>query len=62
MSDFTVNDSAYCKSLAICISANVNNEKLSDADFRQFVRSSVPEYEKHNNDNDKPRNILSTRG
>ncbi len=33
------------KYLVDILNANVDNDKLSDAEFRQFVRNSVPLYE-----------------
>lgn len=42
--DLYKDKAAYYGALAQTIAANVNNGKLSDADFRQFVRNSIPEF------------------
>jgi hypothetical protein len=38
----TKRDDKMSVSLIDTISANVDNEKLSDAEFRQFIRNSLP--------------------
>jgi hypothetical protein len=35
-------DATTCKSLIETIASNVDNKKLSDSDFRNFVRNSLP--------------------
>lgn len=42
MSGYEFDTRPNFKCLVDTIAANMNNEKLSDAEFRQFVRNSVP--------------------
>ena len=35
---------SYYEQLAKTLAANADNDKLSDADFRQVVRNSIPEF------------------
>lgn len=39
---------SYYEQLAKTLAANADNDKLSDADFRQVVRNSIPEFKAAN--------------
>lgn len=42
--DLLKDKAAYYEQLAMTIAVNSDNEKLSDADFRQMVRNSIQEF------------------
>lgn len=42
--DLLKDKAAYYEQLARTLAANANNPKLSDAEFRQVVRNSIPEF------------------